>query len=59
MDDDEKVRVLDDIIELLNADDSISIMASEYNVVFCLEELLDLYHDTKDKLQEIHDTVGW
>lgn len=55
----EKAEKLDEIVDLLNNDNSISLMAYDYNVLYCIEELINLYQEAEDKLEEVNDTVGF
>lgn len=50
-------ELVSEIIDTLNRDTALSIMASEYNVVYCIEELISMYHDVDEKLKEIHDAT--
>lgn len=48
-----------EIIALLNGPESPTThMAYEYNVVLCVEELLELYAEAQGKVDEIQDMVG-
>lgn len=55
----EKAEKLDEIIDLLNSDNSISLMAYDHNVVYCVEELIELYQTAEGRLQEVDDAVRW
>ncbi len=57
MDPEENTVLIREIIDLLNSDSALSVMANDYNVVWCVEELLSMYHDVDEKLKEIHDAT--
>jgi hypothetical protein len=48
-----------EVIAILNGPESpTGNIATEYNVVQCIEELLELYWESQGKVDEIQDLVG-
>ncbi len=55
----ENTQKLIDIMEVLNGPESPTRnLATEYSVVLCVEELIELYAEAQGKLDEIQDMVG-
>ena len=55
----EMYDALENIISILNGPESPTRnLATEYNVVQCVEELLELYTEAQGKVDEIQDMVG-
>lgn len=55
----EMYKVLEDIMSILNGPESPTRnLATEYNVVQVVEELLELYTEAQGKVDEIQDMVG-
>jgi hypothetical protein len=51
--------IIEGVINVLNNDNTLTIMAYPHNVVYCVEELVEICADYEAKLTEIEDTAKW
>ncbi len=58
MNTDDKAKKLDEVIDLLNNDNSLSLTAYDYNIVECVEELINLYQESEERIEEVNNFLG-
>ena len=58
MNTDDKAKKLDEVIDLLNNYNSLSLTAYDYNIVECVEELINLYQESEERIEEVNNFLG-
>ncbi len=58
MNTEDKAKKLDEVIDLLNNDNSLSLTAYDYNIVECVEELINLYQESEERIEEVNNFLG-
>ena len=58
MNTEDKAKKLDEVIDLLNNDNSLSLTAYDYNIVECVEEIINLYQESEERIEEVNNFLG-